>query len=67
MIIEHTYSQQDLRKRCYGCKWLKLHDNNQFYGTCACPHNKIKERERSVTDRRCAWKNADKYDGVVEK
>lgn len=23
MIIEYVYSSLDLKKKCYGCKWLK--------------------------------------------
>jgi hypothetical protein len=56
MIIEFTYNQN---KICNGCKWLKLKDD--WYGKCECPHNKVKERNRHVTDHKCSWKNADKH------
>lgn len=62
MIIEYTYSQHDLKKKCYGCKWLELY--NDFNGKCICPHNKVKERNRSVTDKACTWKNADKHNPI---
>lgn len=57
MIIEYTYSQQDLKKKCYGCKWLKLYDD--FNGKCICEFNKVKFRDRSLTTRGCSFKNAD--------
>lgn len=60
MIIEYTYSPSDLKKKCYGCKWLKIEDDDWFYGKCECPHNKIKFRNRQITDKACVWKNADK-------
>lgn len=58
MITTITYSQSDLRKRCHGCKWLQLEDN-EVYGECTCKHNRIKNRFRSITDHKCSWKNAD--------
>lgn len=69
MIIEYTYSPEDLKKRCFGCKWLKqnvlnptsTNSNFDWYGLCECPHNKIKNRNRSITDKACSWKNADKH------
>jgi hypothetical protein len=64
MIIETTYSQHDLRKKCYNCKWLKLDDNSEWLGTCVCEFNRVKDRRRQITDKSCSWKNADKYKGV---
>jgi hypothetical protein len=64
MIIEYTYSQEDLRKKCHGCKWLKIYPNDDWYGKCECPYNKVKFRERSITDKKCTWKNADKAEKV---
>lgn len=58
MIIEYTYSPQDLKKKCYGCKWLSIPEN-QLIGDCTCLYNKIKNRQREETDRACNWKNAD--------
>lgn len=55
MIIEHTY---DNNKICYQCKWLKIQE--EWYGVCECPHNRVKNRNRSFTDKKCSWKNADK-------
>jgi hypothetical protein len=59
MIIEYTYSPFDLRKRCYGCKWLDLMDN--WNGKCKCEFNRVKIRERSITDKSCSCKNADRF------
>jgi hypothetical protein len=58
MIIEYTYAQNDLNKRCYQCKWLTMIDD--WAGHCDCPYNKVKFRDRQITDRKCTWKNADK-------
>jgi hypothetical protein len=57
LIVEYTYSPQDLKKRCYSCKWLKLYDD--FNGKCECPHNHVKFRDRDVLEKACTWKNAD--------
>jgi hypothetical protein len=60
MIVEYAYDEHTLRKtRCYKCKWLNL-DKDEWMGNCICPHNKVKERRRSITDKKCTWKNADK-------
>lgn len=56
MIIEYTYSPEDLKKKCYGCYWFKSYDNFGFNGKCDCKENKIKFRDRSVTDRACTFK-----------
>jgi hypothetical protein len=56
-IIEYTINT---RNKCYGCKWLKLNEDDMWQGHCECPHNKIKNRDRYVTDKKCTWKNADK-------
>ena len=58
MIIEYTYSPSDLKKKCHNCKWLKL-DEDEWYGICKCPHNKVKFRNRKITDKACTWKNAE--------
>jgi hypothetical protein len=61
MIIEYTYSPNDLKKKCYGCSWLEFQDPDEwYYGRCKCPHNKIKFRERQINSKACVWKNADK-------
>lgn len=60
MVIEYTYSEHDLKKKCWGCKWLKIREDDDWYGKCECPHNKVKFRERSITEKACSWKNADK-------
>lgn len=57
MIIEYTYSQHDLKKKCYGCKWLKL-DSDKWNGECICESNSVKKRHRYITDKACSWKNA---------
>lgn len=54
MIIEYTYSPHDLVKKCYGCAWLEL--EAEWYGNCVCPNNKIKNRQRGITDRACSFK-----------
>lgn len=56
MIIEYTYSQSDLKKKCFGCTWLKLNDKDDWYGRCECPDNKVKVRERSITNKKCVMK-----------
>jgi hypothetical protein len=53
MIVEHTY---DNRKICYGCKFLKLENSTELTGLCTCPDNKIRVRNRSITDKKCAFK-----------
>jgi hypothetical protein len=60
MIITYDCSQHDLRKRCYGCKWLALNAGNEWLGYCQCKENKVKNRNRQITDKACSWKNADK-------
>lgn len=57
MIIEYTWSQQDLKKKCYGCKWLKLDEGDDWYGKCKCTFNKVKIRSRKITDKACKFKN----------
>ena len=56
MIIEYTYSQSDLKKKCFGCEWLKLYPDDDWYGKCECPDNKVKVRERSITSKKCVMK-----------
>ena len=60
MIIEYTWSPQDLKKKCYGCKWLKVYEDDDWYGKCTCTFNKVKVRERKITNKACTCKNADK-------
>jgi hypothetical protein len=60
MIIEYTYSQQDLKKKCHGCKWLDIYEDDNWYGKCKCEFSKVKARERSVTSKACSCKNADR-------
>jgi hypothetical protein len=55
MIVEYTYSQSDLGKRCFECCWLERQDD--FNGECLCPHNKIRNHFRNVTDKACSYKN----------
>lgn len=64
MIIEYTYSPQDLKKKCYGCKWLKIYEDDDWYGKCECDFNKVGFRERSITAKACSCKNADKAKGI---
>lgn len=60
MIIEYIYSNSELRtKKCFECKWFEMIDD--WNGVCKCPHNKIKFRNRQITDRKCVWKNADTH------
>lgn len=55
MIIEYSYSEYDLIKKCYNCDHLKL-DSSRLYGNCMCDKNKIKNRFRCVTDKACSFK-----------
>lgn len=57
MITEYTYSAQDLKKRCFGCKYLALDKYSDIIGDCVCVTNKVKNRSRSVTDKACSYKN----------
>jgi hypothetical protein len=52
LIIEYTY---DNRKICYKCKWLKMVDD--WFGDCTCPNNRVKNRHREITDRKCSFKS----------
>lgn len=60
MIIEHTY---DNRKICNHCFWLKMKDD--CFGICECPDNRVKNRERFVTDKKCSRKKTIWEDGVM--
>ena len=61
MIVEVTYSEKDLRKRCYNCEYLKLEDESyDWNGICTCKENKVKHRNRSITDRACMFKKGKK-------
>jgi hypothetical protein len=58
MIIEYSWSDQELRrKKCYGCTWLRMIDD--WYGVCGCQQNKVKFRERKITDKKCTYKSYD--------
>ena len=56
MIIESTYSKKELRKKCFNCEYLKIDEPHGWYGICTCEENKIKHRDRSITDRACVFK-----------
>ena len=57
MIIESTYSTQELRKKCFNCEYLKIDDESHgWYGICTCDQNKVKHRDRSITDKACVFK-----------
>jgi len=65
MIIEYTYSQRDLRKKCYGCKYFifdkESYDSDElswYSGKCICETNKIKNRERTIMDKACSSKES---------
>lgn len=65
MIIEYRYSEHDLNKKCYQCKWLNMYDD--INGKCICPHNMVKFRDRSIFTKKCTWKNADKASILQEE
>lgn len=52
MIVEHTY---DDRKICNNCSYLKL-DDDGWTGLCECKDNRVKDKKRHVTDRKCVYK-----------
>lgn len=55
MIVEYTWSEHELlHKKCYKCKYLQMRD--EWDGKCTCTTNKVKVRERSITDRKCTAK-----------
>jgi len=54
MIVEYTYSESDLRKRCFGCVYLKMKDD--WYGFCENQNTKVKSKYRIVTGKSCVWK-----------
>lgn len=57
MITESIYSKQELRKKCFNCEHLKIDDESHgWYGICTCEENKVKHRDRSITDRACVFK-----------
>jgi hypothetical protein len=60
MITETTYGLSDLRKRCYNCKYLKIKSEDDLIGDCICTINKVKNRHRSILDRRCIYKESEK-------
>lgn len=57
MVVEVTYSAKELRKKCFNCEYLKIEDKScGWYGTCICEENKVKYRDRSITDKACVFK-----------
>lgn len=55
MKIEYTHSEHDLKKKCYKCHWLKMIDG--WNGICECPENRVRDRNRHILSKKCAWKN----------
>jgi cytoskeletal protein CcmA (bactofilin family) len=53
MIYEYTYNNN---KICNGCKYLKFEKGSIFEGECICKDNKIKNRKRNTTDKKCKFK-----------
>ena len=60
MIIEYTYSTKDLKKRCYQCMYLQMQD--EWFGRCICETNKIKIRNREITDKACVHRKVERND-----
>lgn len=58
--INMHYSQKDIAKRCWGCKYLNLYD--EFNGKCECKDNRIKIRDREITSKACICKENKKED-----
>lgn len=57
MVVEVTYSAKELRKKCFNCKYLKIEDELYGWdGVCICKENKVKYRNRSITDKACVFK-----------
>ena len=61
MKIEYAWSEYELRaKKCYKCKWLKLYEDDEWYGKCTVPetrYNKKLIRERCITSKACGSKS----------
>jgi hypothetical protein len=63
-ILEVVYDPRTLKTRCYECKWLERLNGefgDWFYGTCVCKTNKIKNRKRTILDRKCTKKEYNKF------
>jgi len=55
MIVEYTWSEHELKcKKCYKCKFLQMQD--AWDGKCVCETNKVKIKQRSITDKCCTSK-----------
>jgi hypothetical protein len=56
MITGYEYSKYELdTKKCFKCGWLEMKDG--WEGNCTCNYNKIKNRNRLITSRKCQWKS----------
>jgi len=52
VIAEHTY---DNRRICNGCSYLAMNEDG-WTGLCECKENRVKDKHRCVTDRKCTYK-----------
>ncbi|SNS22525.1 hypothetical protein SAMN05446037_1006105 [Anaerovirgula multivorans] len=52
--LRYKYSQADLKKKCYNCKWLKMYNGSN--GKCVCPHIRIRNRDRNLLSEACVYK-----------
>jgi hypothetical protein len=52
-VTEFTYNN---KKICNQCIYLQLDEGSIWEGTCICKTNKVKQRERHVTDKACSYK-----------
>lgn len=62
MFVETVihYSQKDIAKRCWGCRYLKMYD--EFSGICECAENRVKIRDRCITNKACSFKECIRRD-----
>lgn len=57
MTVEVTYNAKELQKKCFNCEYLKIDEESHGCdGTCICKENKVKYRNRSITDKACVFK-----------
>ena len=57
MVVEVTYGAKELRKKCFNCEYLKIEEASHGWdGVCMCEENKVKHRDRLITDRACVFK-----------
>lgn len=57
MRLEITWSDTEYASgRCYMCKFLVLKRENNLWGRCVCEVNKIKNRTRCISDKKCTHK-----------